>query len=136
MLMHKIVVALIVITSQTSVFIQIHCLYFREIKITFFIPLYKFIVCSDRCRSRCKTEYTIRFQNYLCGKNICRFSTHFFIILCFINFHIFRPPIATFKSNNLPYKSQAERTLFLPVYACIFLYLSSFCISLPVIHDS
>ncbi|MCQ5178230.1 hypothetical protein, partial [Faecalibacterium prausnitzii] len=67
---------------------------------------------------------------------------------------IFRPPIATFKSNNLPYKSQAERTLFLPVYACIFLYLSavrifphpaavciflylsSFCISLPVIHDS
>ena len=50
--------------------------------------------------------------------------SHFFIILCFINFHIFRPPIATFKSNNLPYKvKQKERSSYLsmPVSFCIYL---------------
>ena len=38
--MHEIIIALVIVTGQSSVLVKIYCSYLREINISFIIPVY------------------------------------------------------------------------------------------------
>ena len=52
MLMHEIIVTLIIVACQPFILVQIHRLYFREFN--------KLIISSDRCRTCCQSQNTVR----------------------------------------------------------------------------
>ena len=86
---HKIIVALVIISGQPLVFIQINRSNLGEVQIPFIIPFHKLLIGPDRRGTGSKPQYTIRLDNNLCGNNICRFPAHVHIILSFNNFHFY-----------------------------------------------
>ena len=87
-LIHEIVVALIIVSGQPLVLIQVHGRHLREIQISLIIPLDQLLVCTDRSRSGRQSKHTVWLHNHLCRNDICCFSAQIVVIFCFYDFHI------------------------------------------------
>ena len=86
-MIHKIEIALIILSRKTSVLVQIHSRHITKVQISFFIPFDQLLIGSNRSRTSSQSKYTIRFHDHLCRNDVCCLTAHVIVIFCFDNFH-------------------------------------------------
>ena len=69
MLIHEITVALVILSIQSYIFIQIDRSYMGEIKDSILVHGYQMVIGANRGRTGCKTKKTIRFGQNSTGDN-------------------------------------------------------------------
>ena len=84
---HKITIALIVISGKSFVFIKIYGCDLRKVQISFFVPLDQLLVHSHRCGACSKSENGIWLHDDLCRHDIRCFSAYVIVIFSCINDH-------------------------------------------------
>ena len=84
---HKITIALIVISGKSFVFIKIYGCDLRKVQISFFVPLDQLLVHSHRCGACSKSKNSIWLHDDLCRHDVCRFSAYVIVIFSCINNH-------------------------------------------------
>ena len=84
---HKVVVALVIVPGKSLVLVQIYGFYLGEIQIAFVAPLDQLFVGTDGRRAGCQSQHAVRFHDHLCRNDIGCLSAHGVIVFYLVHPH-------------------------------------------------